>query len=185
MAEIKIFFNGLLLFFFCICLSGCNEKVTNYSPDEGEVQSANLDKDSTKAVTFFVHVQNDSLAVTAAAEVYTKFGEIGYYKYIDINLAGFGQDTSRMDVSLTADDRSQSFQFAKSDWASAIRQLVAMENIADTLAVVLICERKYRLASLPDKLQLNYRIATEDTVVSGSTSFKAVITKNPGILRWH
>ena len=174
-----------LLFFFCISLIGCTEKLTTYSPDEGEVQWAQLDKNFTKAVVFLVRVQNDTLAATASAEVVTKFGELGYYKFIDINFAGLEQDTSRMDIILRDENHNQEFYFAGSNWESTIRQLTAIKTMEDTLSVVLTCERQYKLSSLPAKLQLNYRIATQDTLVTGSTLFKAEVTKTSGVLRWH
>ncbi len=175
----------ILLFFCCIQLLGCTEKITTYSPDEGEIQWALLDKNSTKGVAFFVRAQNDTLAAIASAEVVTKFGELGYYKFIDISLAGLEQDTTRVDVILTDKGHNQEFHFVKSNWESAMLQLRAIENMDDTLSVVLTCERQYKLSSLPAKLQLNYKIATQDTLVTGSTSFKAVVTETPGVLRWH
>ena len=175
----------ILVFFCCIHLFGCTEKITTYSPDEGEIQWALLDKDSTKAAVFFVRVQNDTLAAIASAEVVTKFGELDYYKFIDISLAGLEQDTTHIDVILTDEGHNQEFHFVKSNWESAMLQLRTIENMADTLSVVLTCERQYKLSSLPAKLQLNYRIATRDTLVTGSTSFKAVLTETPGVLRWH
>lgn len=149
------------------------------------MQWVTLDKNSTKAVVFFVHVRNDTLAAIASGEVVTKFGELGYYKFIDVSLAGLEQDTARIDVILTDKDRNQEFHVVKSNWESAILQLRAIENLDDTLSVVLFCERQYKLSSLPDKLQLDYRIATQDTLITGSTSFKAVLTETPGVLRWH
>ncbi len=175
----------ILVFFCCIHLFGCTEKITTYSPDEGEIQWAHLDKDSTKGAAFFVRVQNDTLAAIASAEVVTKFGELGYYKFIDISLAGLEQDTTRIDVILRDKGHNQEFHFVKSNWESAMLQLRAIENMDDTLSVVLTCERQYKLSSLPAKLQLNYKIATQDTLVTGSTSFKAVVTETPVVLRWH
>jgi len=175
----------ILLFFCCVNLFGCTEKITTYSPDEGEIQWAHLNKDSTRGVVFFVRVQNDTLAAIASAEVITKFGELGYYKFIDISLAGLEQDTTRVDVILTDQGTHQEFHFIKSNWESAMLQLRAIENMDDTLSVVLNCERQYKLSSLPEKLQLNYKVATQDTMVTGSVSFKAVLTETPGVLRWH
>ena len=175
----------ILLVFCCLHLFGCTEKITSYSPEEGEAQWALLDKDSTKAVVFFVHVQNDTIGAIASAEVVTKFGELGYYKFIDISLAGLEQDTARIDVTLTDKGNNQRFHFVKSNWESAMLQLRTIENMDDTLSVVLTCERQYKLSSLPAKLQLNHRIATQDTLVTGSIPFEAVQTETPAVLRWH
>ena len=175
----------ILVFFCCIHLFGCTEKITTYSPDEGEIQWAHLDEGATKGAAFFVRVQNDTLGAIASAEVVTKFGELGYYKFIDISLAGLEQDTARVGVILRDKDHNQEFHFVKSNWESASLQLRAIENMDDTLSVVLTYERQYKLSSLPAKLQLNYKIATQDTLVTGSTSFKAVLTETPVVLRWH
>ena len=128
-------------------LFGCTEKTTTYSPYEGEIQWAWFDKDSIKAVGFSIRVHDDTPGAIASTEMVTRFGELDYYKFIDINFVGLKQDTTRMDVSLTDKDYNQIFHIAKSNWESVIRQWRAIENIEDTLTVSLRCERQYKLSS--------------------------------------
>ena len=175
----------ILLFFFCISLFGCKFKYTTYSPDEGEDSFVWFDKDSTKGAGFYIKVLDDVSGVTATTAIIIESGELGYYKFIDIDFAGLKQDTTLIDVSLTGKDNNQIFHIATSNWGFVLQQLRAIENMNDAGPLTLICERQYTLSPLPDRLQLRYRIATQDTLVTGSTSFIAEVSETRGAIRWH
>ena len=52
---------------------------------------------------------NDDIPVATTSILIIDFGELGYYKFIDINFAGLKQDTTRMDVSLTDKNNNENF----------------------------------------------------------------------------
>jgi hypothetical protein len=183
--RININYEKIFGFFLCLTLLSCTEKVTTYTPDEGEVQWVHLDKNFSKSITLFVRVEEGGRAAVASAEIRTKFGELGYYKSIDIGFLGIEQDTVRMNVIVTDEKHYEELSFTGYNWETIVRQLKAIETMDDTLSVVLTCERTYTLPSLPAKLQLNYRIVTQETVVTGVKSFKAEVTETTGVMRWH
>jgi hypothetical protein len=185
MAKLELIAKSIFPLFFCITLFSCTEKVTTYTPDEGEVQWIHLDKNFAKGVSFYIQVQKDTLAAVALAEIRTKFAELGYYKSIDIGFAGLEQDTVRMNVSLTDEKHNEELSFTGHHRETMVHQVKAIKIMDDTLSVVLTCKRIYTLPSLPAKLQLSYRIATQDTLVAGTVSFKAVETETTGVMRWH
>jgi hypothetical protein len=115
--------------------------------------------------------------------MYKEFGDLNYYKSIEMSLDGLQQDT--VDVAMGEAKGVERWYYSGPDWNDAMRQVIKTKNVADTTLIYLSFNQRYRLSLLPEKLQLKYRIVTRDTIVVGTTHFVKTKTETTDVMRWH
>jgi hypothetical protein len=177
----SLFTGTLLLLSFLLLLNSCTTTLPSYEPESGDDTWIHLDGDTLKDIGFYIDLLNDQPGANAV--MYKEFGDLNYYKSIEMSLDGLQQDT--VDVTMGEAKGVERWYYSGADWNDAMRQVIKTKDVADTTLIYLSFNQRYRLSLLPEKLQLKYRIVTRDTAVVGITHFVKTETETTEVMRWH
>jgi hypothetical protein len=182
----KIIYKNLTLRTFLIfCLAtgiySCTTTTPAYDAEAGDGW-IHLDRDTIKDMGFFVGLLNNQPSANAVVYL-DRLNELHPFKEIDVNLGSLKTDS--MEFQLSEVSSSGRWYFTATSLTTVMPQLMNAENISDTAQVSLVCLRRYVVDPLPEKLELNYRIITADTTVTGTMMFVRSETETTEVMRWH
>jgi hypothetical protein len=176
----KFYLRNLLRLSLIIQLLSCTTTVPQYETENGD-SWVHFDRDTLKDMGFYIDLLNNQPGTNAV--IYREFGDLNYYRSIEMSLDGLPQDT--MDVAMGEAKGVERWYYSGPNWNDVMRQVIETKNVADTTLIYLSFNQRYRLSLLPEKLRLKYRIVTRDTLVVGTMHFVKTETETTDVMRWH
>lgn len=171
----------LICVLLIVLIAGCSEKVPDYAPEVGDGW-VDIDADSTNDIFFSVRLAGDS--AKAGFVTFGKFDSIGKYAGVTMDVPNATLDM--MYCGLSDYDGSHEWDFSGLRFEQILSDIQASKNLSDTATYVLTCHCNFEMESLPEYVDLKYKLRANEKLIEGSMRFKKYETDtSKGVMRWH